>query len=75
MDELSERTRQKMAGVDLHVQSQSTAFGELHKKMDGLTTFLNNKFEEMSMELSFRIRHDEVKQNFKILNDLLFVKF
>lgn len=75
MDELQERTRQKMNSVDLHVQSQGAAFGELHKKMDGLTTFLNNKFEEFEMEMSFRIRHDEVRQNFKILNDLLFVKF
>jgi len=36
---------------------------------------IDDKVEGVMMEVSFRVRHDELAQNMKQMNDLLLIKF
>tara|TARA_B110000285_G_C15096102_1_gene602056 strand:+ start:747 stop:1163 length:417 start_codon:yes stop_codon:yes gene_type:complete len=45
------------------------------KKIESLKAFYDGKIDQMNFELSRKIKIDDMKQNFKQLNDILAIKF
>lgn len=44
-------------------------------KTENLRAYLDGKIDQMYFELSQKVRVDDMRQNFKQFNDLLFIKF
>lgn len=48
---------------------------KFEKKVDSLRIYLDSKVEQVQFDCSRRVRIDDMKQNFKQLQDILVVKF
>jgi hypothetical protein len=47
----------------------------IEKSLEQLRAYLDGKLEQMQFDCSRKVRIDDMKQNFKQLNDILVVKF
>lgn len=52
-----------------------SAVKNILQKCENLRAHLDGKVEQLNFELSTKLRIDDMKQNFKQLNDILFIKF
>jgi len=50
-------------------------FRTMQGKTENLRAYLDGKIDQMYFELSQKVRVDDMRQNFKQFNDLLFIKF
>ena len=57
------------------LEKYTDSFREHDKNMNGLRTELNGRFDNIRDQLSGRVSVRDMELNFKVLNDLLFVKF